>query len=398
MHEYCGEKFLNNLYKDLVNSDSLKHTSIGRDKNEDLNLFFNRFDLILKKILERNKINLVKKYFYDKYVIKFKNMPNSYFDNLKLIALNRGYGHVEYTRDLKYKKYFEVVCEQKASLDNWIDFLFEEKYPMWFRYYTVRSVLKIGNVCENFNKFSRRNDGTVIPFIGFNRKCMDAVYNYLMSYLKNGNIDDNDLRQLFENGNFSKIYLYVLKNLSIDKSNTDGIWKKYEKGSNALALFSDIYGKGTGWCTAFGLDTAQFQLDLGDFYVYYTLDNELKYTIPRIAIRMEFDSIAEVCGVVFHQSLEDCMKGVAFSKLKEFSDADVYLKKVNDMEMLTNIYNKFKNNCELTSDELIFLYEVDDKISGFGYDKDPRINEILSKRNSKKDYCLIYKNKNIDKK
>ena len=61
-----------------------------------------------------------------------------------------------------------------------------------------------------------------------------------------------------------------------------------------------------------------------------------------------------------------------------------------DMQFLTTIYNKVQKGYKLTKEELRFLYEIDHKIEGFGYDKDPRIEEIISKRNIKKDLAYIF--------
>ena len=60
------------------------------------------------------------------------------------------------------------------------------------------------------------------------------------------------------------------------------------------------------------------------------------------------------------------------------------------MKMLTIIDNKVNKNEELTKEELMFLYEIEEKIEGFGWQKDPRIDEIRSKRNIKKDVATIY--------
>ncbi len=60
------------------------------------------------------------------------------------------------------------------------------------------------------------------------------------------------------------------------------------------------------------------------------------------------------------------------------------------MKLLTLIDKKVNNNIELTLDELKFLYEVNSKIDCFGYKKDPRIEEIKSKRNGRRDYSLIF--------
>ena len=84
------------------------------------------------------------------------------------------------------------------------------------------------------------------------------------------------------------------------------------------------------------------------------------------------------------------MMSILEEKLKEFPDRDKYLKKENDMKLLTLIDKKVNNNIELNVDELKFLYEIDSKITGFGYRKDPRIEEIKRKRNERRDYSLIY--------
>ena len=60
------------------------------------------------------------------------------------------------------------------------------------------------------------------------------------------------------------------------------------------------------------------------------------------------------------------------------------------MQKLTKIDHKVKDNLDLTKEELAFLYEVNSKIEGFGYERDPRIEEIKEKRNQKKDYALIF--------
>ena len=83
------------------------------------------------------------------------------------------------------------------------------------------------------------------------------------------------------------------------------------------------------------------------------------------------------------------MENVLLEKLKEFPDGMLYQKKVHDMKMLTEIYENYKNR-ELTKEELMFLYEIDGKISGFGYDEDPRIKEIKDKRNKRRDLSIAF--------
>ena len=50
------------------------------------------------------------------------------------------------------------------------------------------------------------------------------------------------------------------------------------------------------------------------------------------------------------------------------------------MKLLTLIDKKVNNNIDLTVEELKFLYEIDDQIIGFGFKKDPRIEEIKKEK------------------
>lgn len=78
-------------------------------------------------------------------------------------------------------------------------------------------------------------------------------------------------------------------------------------------------------------------------------------------------------------------------KLKEFgTEGETYKKKSADMKLLTEIENKIKAKQPLAKDELIFLYEINSPIEGFGYEKDPRIDEIKKTRNSKEDAPIVF--------
>ena len=46
------------------------------------------------------------------------------------------------------------------------------------------------------------------------------------------------------------------------------------------------------------------------------------------------------------------------------------------MKKLTGIEKKAEDGEDLTLEELRFLYEIDEKIEGFGYSRDPRIDKI----------------------
>ena len=399
MKKYAGEEFLNKIYKDLVNSNIVKHTGNGGNKNEDVHTYMERLERITKRGKEHDNLRILKQFYYDKYIIKPENIPESYCKQQEQIALDRGYGHVHYTDEIKRKEIGQIISEQKSSLDSWIDYFAStdtEMYPTWFKYYCFQGMVRLGYFDKREDKYAKRTEATVKPFIEINRDAIAMVYDELVRVLNKEHVDDTKLEELLKSGSFSKIYAYCIKKLdNVKKDNTnsdEGIWKKYLQGSDPNVLFNDIHGKGTGWCTAGGLETATQHLEGGDFYVYFTKDNNGEYTCPRIAIRMEHNNIAEIRGIAENQNLESNMEKVVDKKLEEFPDKEEYKKKCKDMEMLTYIYTKWKNNnnVELNKEELKFLYELDDKIVCFGYRVDPRIDEIINTRNIRKDLSFVF--------
>lgn len=197
----------------------------------------------------------------------------------------------------------------------------------------------------------------------------------------------------FNSRDFAKLYAREFSRLETTSDrllrNTKGVWRTYPKGSDAAPLVDSIERHKTGWCTA-GIDVAQSQLSRGDFSVYYSEDERGKSAIPRAAIRMEGDKIAEVRGIAPGQNLDPYIGEVVGAKMREFQDGKQYEKKAADMKLLTTIEKKTEKNQPLTKEELVFLYELNNPIEGFGYGRDPRVKEIQSKRNSKEDAPILF--------
>ena len=393
---YIGETFLNKLYKDLHLEKEVMHTALSSDsKNEKVKKYLDRLERIENLALNSkyNGLELLKRLYYKKYVIKKENIPESYYELQKKIALDRGFGHIEIDNRMKEELSNALIEDQKKSLDMWLDYLIskDSMYPEWFKYYAFQGMLRLGTYDKEKESFNRRTESTTNIFIELNREALALIYDNLMKTFEGNKVDDKILQVLLENGSFSKLYAYVLKKLeqaNKDIKSNDGIWIKYNKGEDPNKLVDSLQGRGTGWCTA-AYETAKTQLSIGDFYVYYTKDSTGEYKQPRIAIRMEDNSIGEIRGISENQNLEPGMKDILNEKLKEFPDRDKYNKKVSDMEKLTKIYNEYKDR-ELEIDELRFLYEIDSKIEGFGYSKDPRIKEILENRNFKEDLAKVF--------
>ena len=399
---------ISKVYTNLHNSDRvLKASNISDKKRERLLKYFERLEELHNKVAKTKSVTgekLLKNFYYDLYVIKPENIPDAYFQNQVRLARERGYGNIKLTEEDKRRMTEEVIDDQKKSLDKWIEyFLYDEEsksYGMWEKYWVFQGLQNLGKYDKETGKFSKRDKTTVYPFPPVEREYIFTTLKLMEDFLKDKK-GEEDIKQALSTGNFKLLYEYVIKQSFLkgehQSNNSDGKWIKYEQGSDYNILSDSLQGYYTGWCTAAGENFAKDQLAGGDFYVYYSLDENGEAKVPRIAIRMDGkDKIGEIRGIADNQNMEPEMMPILEEKLKEFPDKDKYLKKEHDMKLLTLIDKKVNNNIELTLEELKFLYEIDDKISGFGCGNDPRIKEIKSKRNCKKDYAYLFNIKEED--
>ena len=399
---------ISKVYSNLHNSDRvLKASNVSDKKRERLLKYFERLEELHNKVSETKSVNgekLLKSFYYDLYVIKPENIPDAYFQNQVRLARERGYGNIELTEEDKRRITEEVIDDQRKSLDKWIEyFLYDEEsksYGMWEKYWVFQGLQNLGKYDKETSKFSKRDKTTVYPFPPVEREYIFTTLKLMEDFLKDKK-GEEDIKQALSTGNFKLLYEYVIKQSFLkgehQSNSTDGKWIKYEQGSDYNILRDSLQGYYTGWCTAAGENFAKDQLEDGDFYVYYSLDENGEAKVPRIAIRMDGkDKIGEIRGIADNQNMEPEMMPILEEKLKEFPDRDKYLKKEHDMKLLTLIDKKVNNNIELNLGELKFLYEIDDKISVFGFMEDPRIKEIKSKRNIKRDYSIIFNIKEED--
>ncbi len=284
-------------------------------------------------------------------------------------------------------------------------------YPDWLKYYAFRSVLGVSSYDKEKQAFGKRDKGTVAPFPDLNREALAYVLDAVEKKATKQDIDTDHLEgeekqqfeKLLQGQNFAKLYAWAIEKVTPVEENelqtTEGEWIKYDRDSDHMPLFESLQGHGTGWCTA-GESTAEIQLQAGDFYIFYSQDQDGDNTIPRAAIRTEYDkynaifgikhgAIAEVRGIAEEQNLDSYIIEVVQKKLQEFPDGKEYEKKVFDMKQLTEIDQKVKTGEELFKEELRFLYEFDSPIRGFGFQKDPRIEELLHQRDLKTDAAIV---------
>ncbi|MBP9711914.1 MAG: hypothetical protein KBD55_02660 [Candidatus Pacebacteria bacterium] len=417
-----GSDFLDKKYPDLAGSKIVdriakklkrqgKETPYGR--SERAKAYVDR----IAKFAEiergdgRTGFDILKQKVLDRYVTKQDEIPESYWKLQEKIMRERGQGgdwanaSEADKNELKRQNSEGVLGDQRASLEQWVDYLGTDDssyIPNELKYWILRNVLGLQEYDKEKKEFPKRSKGTVKQFPDINYEALgylvDAVKKKLggtaMEFEHDIQPDERaEFLKFLEKEDFAKLYAWANELMNPIPEHllpvTDGEWRKYDQGSDASNLVKTIRGKGTGWCTA-GENTARAQLGSGDFYVFYSLDDDKKATIPRIAIRMEGDKIAEVRGVAYKQNLDPYMNDVLIAKLDEFPDKKDYIKKDADMKMLTDIENKIKKQEALGRSELIFLYEIDSKITGFGYQDDPRIKELRKNRDPKQDAPIVF--------
>ena len=328
-------------------------------------------------------------------VIDASDVPEGYFELQRRIAREQGHGDVTIAQDMRRALTEAVQADQRVGLGKWVEYLGgnDGDYLDWFKSYTFSSVTKLGNYDKEKGEFLKRSKGTTAAYPELNREALAYVYDVLnksrvQGEQVNGGAKDEQLQKHLKSGNFGKLYAHAVMEVTPDspelRKDIRGSWTKFKQTDDprtARRLSGSLQGHGTGWCTA-GESTANIQLQGGDFYVYYTRDEDGKDTVPRVAIRMQEGTVAEVRGINTAQELESEMADITSEQLTDLPGGEEYIRKAQDMKRLTAIEKKIGANpdAELTSEELRFLYELDHEIEGFGYEEDPRVKEIRTMR------------------
>jgi hypothetical protein len=390
---------------------------IPQDPSSQINNYLNRFQEILDRPDQHRReqgIKALKYMLLGKFITKFDDIPESYWQSQERILRERGqqgdYNRFSEEQKISLKEELSegILSDQRASLEQWIDYFAsaDSAYmPNYIKYWVFRSITGLAEYDKEKQEFPKRSKGTLKMFPDINHEALSYVVDAVIKKQKGEAFnfgqfgadltkeDKQKFRQSLANENFADLYAWANEQIAPIPQHllpvTSGRWIKYDQGSDPATLISSIRGRGTGWCTA-GENTASYQLQSGDFYIFYSNDEKNNPIYPRIAIRMEQGGIAEVRGIAYKQNLDPYMPGVLAEKLKEFPDAAQYLKKEADMKVLTEVEAKTVAGLPLNAQELKFLYEIDPQIEGFGYMRDPRIKEIRSQRSPEVDMLIVF--------
>lgn len=400
-------RFIDRLYRDLyLNKEVLRHAYpaayradpdnfISTDKFNNLRKYLKMLEEMHDRVLKsKSRKEIIKRLYHDRYVIRYKDIPKSYYQTYIKMNLDRGFGFMK-MEDLDKEDLASIIIEdQKKSLDDWLDYFLSKKssaYPFWVKYWAFQGLLRLGKYDKVRGTYNRRTSDTIAPFVELNSEALALSMDLVIKTIKKETIDDDELKRLAESGSFEKIYLHelscLLKNNNNELKRNEGKWVRYKKGSDYLILVNSLRGYNTGWCTA-GEETAKFQLEFNDFDVYYTLNSNNEYKVPRIAILHRGPSISEIRGIEKEQEIEPELLEVAHARAHEICPYVEFFEEEANTRKLTEIYYKQMSHTKLTDEELKFLYNTD--MIKLYVDGDERIDYIIKKRNQRKDLAKVY--------
>ncbi|MGD0576542.1 MAG: hypothetical protein ABSA74_00495 [Candidatus Staskawiczbacteria bacterium] len=395
---------------------------------------------------ERN-INLLKPAIYKNTIIKEENFPESYFEFKKQQAHERGRGEISFDEEEKQKEIEKVKDAQEKSLDSWIDYLTGNdcKYPTDVKFFAMQGVLKLGKFDTEKYSFAKRGKETTAPFAEVDREALSIVLGALDAkhHGKDFSGYSSHLLEIIDKkGSFGDMYAETMRDLDskADKESllpiTDGEWRVFEKGSDPKILSAALAGKRSNLCIA-DIGSASQYLAASSVEIFFSYNHAKQPTVPRIAIAFGEDDVEEVRGT-FNKS-EDMDPFISATntladRLQNLPNGESFLKKNDNMRRLTAIEKKFigtkdlekelekirqtveyyedgrmnetdgekcrelrarieeiqaeNKKVELSKEEIKFLYEVDAPLDGFGYQKDPRIERIVSSRDKRADLAF----------
>lgn len=434
-----GAEFLQKKYR--LNSEQGSKI-IGQRKKIPEYDYTNRITTYLKWLDQRDPEQL-KESLHKQLIIKTNEIPEAYFESAERKHLEEGRGHIKLPEAVRLELAKTIIEDQKKSLDRWVDYLICDEvkiYPEWLRYFVFRSIANMGRYDKSKKLFTERTGGATAPFPDLNHEALNVILRDLVitygskeEKSKMG-IDEkttalqftgrydisqdskNKYNKYVDSSNFEKLYALTLEEYKPIADEllriTEGQWKLYPKGSDPKLLVNSIAPYGTGWCLRGEGMARQYlhgseNIQPSDLHIFYSKDKEGKFTIPRVVIVVRDNKIDEVRGVWPGENLDPYIGTIVDAKLNEHPDGARYKKKSADMRKLTEIYYKvypkkaFSEKDQrrkdaipksLDREDLIFLYQLDSLIQGFGLNnqEDPRITELRSTRNPEEDMPIVF--------
>lgn len=199
-----GAEFLNLVFKDMT--DSIKSKS--NEPSKRITEYLERLERIHGEALtDERKLEALKAFYYEKYVIK--SLPESY------IKYRKGYFHDLGLVDKKELTEEDlglvlgcIKYEQRKSLDQWLDYLFDpsNNQPTWFKYYVFQGISKVGVFYPILGDFTKRSASTTAPFIPVEPEVINNMYSLVSKVLDSEPLTPEEQEITAHGLNFRNLY------------------------------------------------------------------------------------------------------------------------------------------------------------------------------------------------
>ncbi|MBI1975542.1 MAG: hypothetical protein HYS59_00895 [Candidatus Vogelbacteria bacterium] len=400
--------------------------------------YLKRFTDIFKRTDEKDRghgIEALKRLLHRKYIVKPEHISDEYIKGVLFgnFAEQKGYTRLDlkdpevkqglaeqfraetgrsfddYTvpEEEREKVREMAVKDQEARLDSWFDYITspeaEQNVPAAYRYWAFAEMLKLGSYDDERKTYNKRTETTAAPFPELDQQALALVLDETQRkqagepsrLVLTPEQGEDEFKKRLESQNFGKLYAFTqehLKSLRLPTERlivTDGAWRVFPQGSDAHEVAKSLAGFHTQWCIA-GEGTAAGYLKHSDLHIYFSQDHEGKNTIPRACVvDSKKGGITEVRGIMSDetakQHLDDYITPTVDERLASIPGGEKWRDQMQDMKHLAGIHVKHRQREALSQDDLRFLYEIDRRIHGTGYNRDPRITEIMKGRDMKDD-------------
>lgn len=301
---------------------------------------------------------------YDEYKVF-----NNFDDNKTIEIVKKLHPNLD-AEDIRYNKYAndEKLLKEISGVKIKSLTIFIQLFMMLKSTFTYKKYLGFytANVLSNLNTYNYKLHDLVALYI--------LKYCYVVNYIHNPNFED--IKEfLIENSK----KLYNLDKYIIDEFTTFDLTRYIVKEYGTLSeeekesidkIISinkiETYGTTGCWCEYKEEDKDIITGALGniDFnnntkkIIYYSIDKDGNYTIPRICLEIIDNNIVNIIGKEFNGNMEFDLLNILSKKIEEYDNYNYLQSELVLLENLSSIETKINGKQELTLDEIDLLYEI----------------------------------------
>lgn len=145
---------------------------------------------LMTTLSEGEERNPLQERFWEKFIIKADEIPESYRNLQKKILIERGQGgeleNGELPERAKKQLAEVLISDQRGSLARWTNYLSspDANYEPEMKYWIMRSILGLQSYDKKQQKFPKRTKGTVALFPELNQEALSLVINHKLQEIR----------------------------------------------------------------------------------------------------------------------------------------------------------------------------------------------------------------------